>query len=65
MGSCTLTSDASHSDYLGLVAPQGFSSASGYQYLGLAAAVPEPATAWMGLAGLGLIAGVLRRRRQA
>jgi MYXO-CTERM domain-containing protein len=63
MNACALVNDASHSDYLGLVAPQGFSSASGYEYLGVAAAVPEPASAWMGLAGLGLLAGVLRRRR--
>lgn len=64
MASCALVNDASHSDYLGLIAPQGFSSASGYEYLGVAAAVPEPATAWMGLAGLGLVAGALRRRRR-
>lgn len=64
MASCALVNDASHSDYLSLIAPQGFSSASGYEYLGVAAAVPEPATAWMGLAGLGLVAGALRRRRR-
>lgn len=60
---CALVNDATHSDYLALVAPQGFSSASGYQYLGVAAAVPEPATAWMGLAGLALLVGLSRRRR--
>lgn len=63
MNDCALVTDASHSDYLGLVAPQCFSSASGYEYLGQAAAVPEPASLWMGLAGLGLVAGALRRRR--
>lgn len=64
LASCALVNDATHSDYLALLAPQGFSSASGYAYLGAAAAVPEPATVWMSLAGLGLVAGVLRRRRR-
>ncbi|MCV2350429.1 PEP-CTERM sorting domain-containing protein [Paucibacter sp. Y2R2-4] len=55
LANCSLSSDASHSDYLGLQVADGasFSSDSGYQYLGVAAAVPEPASAL--LASLGLI----------
>ncbi len=62
LANCALSSDASHSDYLGLQVGEGasFSSDSGYQYLGAAAAVPEPGSAV--LAALGLI-GLLARTR--
>lgn len=65
LANCSLMTDASHSDYIGVQVGAGFSfsSAAGYRYEGLAAAVPEPST-WVllagGLAGLGLL-----RRRSA
>jgi hypothetical protein len=64
LANCDLSSDASHSDYLGLqVSPGGsFHSDSGYQYLGLAAAVPEPSSAL--LASLGLVGLLAWRRRE-
>ncbi|MCV2355978.1 PEP-CTERM sorting domain-containing protein [Paucibacter sp. B2R-40] len=53
MANCSLLSDASHSEYFGISVQGGsFTSASQYQYLGLAAAVPEPESALMLLAGL-------------
>ncbi|MDT9000414.1 PEP-CTERM sorting domain-containing protein [Paucibacter sp. APW11] len=64
MANCTITSDASHSDYLGLniIGAGSFASSSQYQYLGLAAAVPEPSSAVLAFGGLvGLLAW---RRRQ-
>ncbi len=60
-GNCRVSVDASHSAYVQFIGD--FQSASGYQYLGTTAPVPEPATALLGLAGLGLLGGVLRRRR--
>jgi PEP-CTERM motif len=63
LANCALTTDASHSDYIGLRLDQGYSfaSANGYRYLGTAAAVPEPSG--FILAGLGLVvAGVSARR---
>lgn len=63
LANCTLESNALHSDYLGLKVEGGtYASASGYQYLGMAAAVPEPAAYAMLGAGLGLIGLVARRR---
>jgi hypothetical protein len=63
LASCALESDALHSDYLALKVDGGtYASASGYQYLGMAAAVPEPESYAMLSAGLGLIALVARRR---
>jgi len=65
LGSCDLSTDASHSDYLGIQLEQGvsFTSESGYRYLGTAAAVPEPST--LVLAALGSLAVLgLRHRRQ-
>jgi hypothetical protein len=62
---CAILNDASHSDYLGITLENGasFTSANGYQYLGLAAAVPEPETYALLMAGLGLIGSVVRRRK--
>jgi PEP-CTERM motif len=62
---CALLNDASHSDYLGITLENGasFTSANGYQYLGLAAAVPEPQTYALLMAGLGLIGSVVRRSK--
>ncbi len=63
---CSVTSDASHSDYLGIALAEGYTfvSSNGYQYLGLAAAVPEPASWAMSLAGLGLMGVLMQRRRR-
>lgn len=63
---CALVSDASHSDYLGMTLESGasFTSVNGYQYLGLAAAVPEPESYALFLAGFGLMASVVRRRKK-
>lgn len=64
LANCSLSSDASHSDYLGLRVADGasFSSAESYQYQGLAAAVPEPASALLSGLGLLAMAGWARRR---
>lgn len=67
--SCSVTSDATHSDYLGISLAEGYSftSSSGYRYLGLAAAVPEPSS-WaltlVGLAAVGLLSRQRTRNRQ-
>lgn len=63
LASCALETNALHSDYLGLKVDGGtYVSASGYQYQGMAAAVPEPESYAMLVAGLGLISLVARRR---
>lgn len=63
LANCALESNALHSDYLGLKVDGGtYVSASGYQYQGMAAAVPEPESYAMLVAGLGLIGLVARRR---
>lgn len=56
--------DFSHTGSFGFVLPEGarLVSASGLNY-GAAAVVPEPATWWLLVAGLGLIGGVARRRQ--
>jgi PEP-CTERM motif len=65
LANCDLVTDASHSDHIGLTVGEGFafSSASGFQYLGLAAPVPEPTTLGMMLLGLSGMALAVRRRR--
>lgn len=65
LATCSLFSDASHSDYLGLQLADGasFVSANGYQYQGVAAAVPEPETYAMLIAGLALTGLISRRRK--
>lgn len=62
LADCSLVSDASHSDYIGLSVDDGyaFTSATGYRYEGLAAAVPEPTTPMLLAAGLTAL-GLLRR----
>ena len=60
--------DYSHTAALGLDAPEGvsFSSASGVflsQQQNISGAVPEPATWMMMVSGMGLVGGLLRRRR--
>lgn len=63
LANCALESNALHSDYLGLKVDGGtYISASGYQYQGMAAAVPEPESWAMLGVGLGLIGAVARRR---
>lgn len=66
MANCELSADASHSDYLTLRLGQGdsFSSSSGYQYLGMAAPVPEPGTWVLMLGGLFAIGLLINRRRK-
>lgn len=66
MSNCSLLNDASHSDYLSLSLENGasFSSSNHYQYLGMAAAVPEPESYAMLLAGLGLLSALARRQRK-
>jgi hypothetical protein len=65
VGFCNLVSDASNSDYIKLSVSDGFTlaSANGYRYQGMAAAVPEPATHVLMLAGLAALMGVCARRR--
>lgn len=66
LANCSLSSDASHSDYLGLQVADGasFSSDSGYQYLGVAAAVPEPTSALLASLGLIGLLGWTRRHKR-
>lgn len=65
LADCNVSTDASHSDYLGLTVGDGYSftSANGYEYRGLAAAVPEPSAWVLTLAGLVSIGWVLRRQQ--
>ena len=64
LADCALSADASHSDYMGIALDSGYSftSANGYQYLGVPAAIPEPSTVLLMLAGLVAMGGVVRRR---
>lgn len=63
MAECALETNALNSDYLSLTVDGGtYVSTSGFQYLGMAAAVPEPESYAMLLAGLGLIGMIVRRR---
>lgn len=63
--SCSVSTDASHSDYLGIELADGYSftSSSGYQYLGVAAVVPEPSSWALTLTGLAAVGAWARRRR--
>ncbi len=67
LAGCSVTTDASHSDYLGISLADGYSftSSSGYRYLGLAAAVPEPSSWALTLTGLAAVGWWTRRRRAA
>lgn len=65
LATCDLSTDASHSDYLGIQVEDGatFTSASDYRYLGAPSAVPEPSSLLMlGMGGLVMLA--LQRRRR-
>lgn len=65
LAGCSVTTDASHSDYLGISLADGYSftSSNGYRYLGLAAAVPEPSSWALTLTGLAAAGWWTRRRR--
>ncbi len=65
MNNCSVSVNSMFSDYIGLEVQDGYSftSASGFRYEGIAAAVPEPSSWALMLAGLGLV-GVARWRRQ-
>lgn len=65
LANCNLSTDASHSDYLGIQVEDGvsFTSANGYQYLGAPSAVPEPSALLLLSAGGLLLLNLQRRRR--
>lgn len=65
LSNCDVGVDASHSDHIGLELNPGYTfvSASGFAYKGLAAAVPEPTSMGLMLAGLLGMAVVASRKR--
>ena len=65
LADCNVSTDASHSDYIGLTVADGygFTSVNGYEYRGLAAAVPEPSAWALTLAGLVSVGFVLRHQK--
>ncbi|TAK91628.1 MAG: PEP-CTERM sorting domain-containing protein [Aquabacterium sp.] len=65
LANCSLSTDASHSDYLGIKLEDGvsFTSANGYQYLGAPSAVPEPSALLLLSTGGLLLLNLQRRRR--
>lgn len=72
LSNCSVSVDASHSDYIGLELADGyaFTSSLGLRYEGLAAAVPEPTSLGLmlaGLVGLGAVRAqsIRQSRRQA
>lgn len=65
LANCSLSTDASHSDYLGIKLEDGvsFTSANGYQYQGAPSAVPEPSALLLLSTGGLLLLNLQRRRR--
>lgn len=67
LSNCDVGVDASHSDHIGLELGDGYTfvSAAGFAYRGLPAAVPEPSSLGLMLAGLLGMAVAARRRTEA